>query len=99
MAKLRPDGRTGVVTLTHDPKLDDPALEAALRSNAFYIGSLGSKKTHASRLQRLRQAGFGDAELARIHGPIGLSIGATSPAEIAIAIIAQVTQCLRQAPA
>lgn len=96
MAALKPDLRTAVVTLTHDPKLDDPALIAALKSDAFYIGSLGSKKTHASRLERLRAAGFSDNELARIHGPVGLSIGAKSPSEIAISILAQVTQALRQ---
>ena len=96
---LAPDTRTAVVTLTHDPKLDDPALERALKSDAFYIGSLGSKKTHAARLARLGLAGFGDADFARINGPVGLSIGARSPAEIAVAIIAQITQILRQTPA
>ena len=80
---LKPDFRTAVVTLTHDPKLDDPALIAALRSDAFYIGALGSRKTHSSRLERLRAEGFDDAALARIHGPAGLAIGAKSPAEIA----------------
>jgi xanthine dehydrogenase accessory factor len=99
MAALKPDLRTAVVTLTHDPKLDDPALAAALKSDAFYLGSLGSKKTHAARLERLRRMGFGDGELARIHGPVGLAIGAKSPAEIAIAIMAQVTQSLRQSAA
>ena len=99
MTKLAPDRRTAVVTLTHDPKLDDPALSVALRSDAFYIGSLGSKKTHGSRLERLREAGFGEADLARIHGPVGLAIGATSPSEIAVAIMAQITQALhRSAP-
>jgi len=96
MAALKPDLRTAVVTLTHDPKLDDPALDAALKSDAFYIGSLGSKKTHNARLERLLRAGFSDNELARINGPVGLSIGAKSPAEIAIAILAQMTQALRQ---
>ena len=99
MAALAPDSRTAVVTLTHDPKLDDPALQAALRSEAFYIGALGSRKTHAARLERLRQAGFDDGQLARIHGPVGLGIGARSPAEIAVSILAQITQVLhRQAP-
>jgi len=98
LAALRPDRRTAVVTLTHDPKLDDPALEAALRSDCFYIGSLGSRKTHAARLERLRQAGFDASATDRIHGPIGLAIGARSPAEIAIAIMAQVTECLRRRP-
>jgi xanthine dehydrogenase accessory factor len=99
MAALAPDSRTAVVTLTHDPKLDDPALQAALNSEAFYIGALGSRKTHAARLERLRQAGFDDGQLARIHGPVGLGIGARSPAEIAVSILAQITQVLhRQAP-
>ena len=96
---MAPDSRTAVVTLTHDPKLDDPALERALKSDAFYIGSLGSRKTHAARLERLSRAGFGDADFARINGPVGLSIGARSPAEIAVAIMAQVTQALRETPA
>lgn len=96
MAALKPDLRTAVVALTHDPKLDDPGLSAALKSDAFYIGALGSKKTHASRLERMRAHGFTPSDLARIHGPIGLDIGAKSPAEIAVAILAQVTQCLRR---
>jgi len=96
MAELKPDLRTAVVTLTHDPKLDDPALAAALKSDAFYIGSLGSKKTHAARCERLRREGFTEADLARIHGPVGLAIGAKSPAEIAVAIMAQITRSLRQ---
>jgi xanthine dehydrogenase accessory factor len=97
MAELDPDRRTAIVILTHDPKLDDPALESALRSPAFYIGALGSKKTHAARLARLAEAGFGPAELARIHGPVGLSIHALSPAEIAISILAQITAVRRAA--
>jgi xanthine dehydrogenase accessory factor len=96
LQRLKPDTRSAVVTLTHDPKLDDAALEVALRSPVFYIGALGSKKTHAARLERLRRAGFSDAELARIHGPVGLSIGAVSPAEIAVSIMAQITQRRRQ---
>ncbi len=96
MESLAPDGRTAVVTLTHDPKLDDPALDVALRSTAFYIGALGSKRTHAARLERLRALGHGPEALARIHGPAGLDIGAVSPAEIAIAILAQMTQVLRR---
>ena len=88
--------RSAVVTLTHDPKIDDPALAAALRSEAFYIGSLGSRRTHAARLERLRQAGFSDADLARIHGPLGLPIGAKSPAEIALSALSEVTRTLRQ---
>ena len=96
---LAPDARTAVVTLTHDPKLDDPALEVALSSEAFYVGSLGSKKTHAARLERLRGAGFGDDALARINGPVGLAIGAKSPAEIAVSIMAQITERLRMGAA
>ena len=96
LSSLAPDARTAVVTLTHDPKLDDPALEVALQSEAFYVGSLGSKKTHAARLERLTQAGFAGKELGRINGPVGLAIKARSPAEIAVSILAQVTQALRQ---
>lgn len=99
MAQLKPDLRTAVVTLTHDPKIDDPALVAALKSDVFYIGALGSKKTHAARIERLTAAGFGADDFARIHGPVGLSIGAKSPAEIAISILAQMTATLRQPPA
>ena len=96
MPKLQIDHRTAVVALTHDPKLDDPALSIALRSDAFYIGALGSRRTHAARLERLREHGFSDMELRRIRGPIGLDIGAASPAEIAIAIMAEITQTLRR---
>lgn len=96
MTQIRPDLRTAVVTLTHDPKIDDPALIAALRSDAFYIGALGSRKTHASRQERLREAGIADHEFVRIHGPVGLSIGAKSPAEISVSILAQMTAALRQ---
>jgi xanthine dehydrogenase accessory factor len=95
MEKLKPDLRSAVVTLTHDPKLDDPALTAALRSPAFYIGALGSKKTHAARLGRLQRAGFSEAELSRIHGPAGLDIGAKSPAEIAVSVLGQLTAARR----
>ncbi len=94
---LAPDGRTAVVTLSHDPKIDDPAIIETLNSNAFYLGCLGSKKTHAKRLDRLRAAGLDEEALARIHAPVGLSIGAKSPAEIAVSIMAEVTQCLRGA--
>lgn len=87
--------RSALVVLAHDPKIDDPALEVALRSSAFYIGALGSKRTHAARLDRLRSRGFSDQDLARIHGPVGLAIGARSPAEIALSILAQMTQTLR----
>jgi xanthine dehydrogenase accessory factor len=95
MPRLKPDRRTAIVTLTHDPKIDDPALTVALKSDAFYVGALGSKRTHAGRSQRLKDAGFADADIARIHGPVGLSIGALTPAEIAISILAQITQVLR----
>jgi xanthine dehydrogenase accessory factor len=95
MPRLKPDRRAAIVTLTHDPKIDDPALTAALKSEAFYVGALGSKRTHAGRSQRLKEAGFSDADIARIHGPVGLSIGALTPAEIAISILAQITQILR----
>lgn len=91
-----PDARSAVITLTHDPKLDDPALAGALRSDAFYIGALGSRRTHAARCDRLRAMGFGDEDLARIHGPVGLAIGARAPAEIAVSIVAEVISVLRQ---
>ena len=90
------DSRTAVVTLTHDPKLDDPAIRTALRSDVFYLGCLGSTRTHAKRVRRLREAGFSDAEIARIHAPVGLDIGARSPAEIALSIMAEITRVLRR---
>jgi len=96
MESIGLDQRAAVVSLAHDPKIDDPALSAALRSSAFYIGALGSRKTHSARLLRLRRAGFADAELDRVHGPVGLAIGALSPAEIAISIMAEITQVRRQ---
>ena len=92
LRKLGLDSRSAFVTLTHDPKLDDAALEVALASKAFYIGSLGSKKTHGARLKRLERLKIGKAATARIHGPVGLPIGARSPAEIALAIMSEVTQ-------
>ncbi len=92
---LHMDQRTAILALTHDPKIDDPALEIALKSEVFYIGALGSKKTQASRLERLKAKGFEDAALARIHGPIGLNIGAVGAPEIAISIMAEMTKCLR----
>ena len=90
------DARTALVLLTHDPKLDDPALHLALKSDAFYIGALGSKRTHGKRAERLQEAGFDTDQIARIHGPVGLNIGAASPQEIAVAVLAQMTQVLRQ---
>ena len=87
------DNRTAVVTLTHDPKLDDSALYAALNSKAFYIGSLGSKKTHNARIERLKIAGFNEDAIKNIHGPVGLSIGAKSPQEIAISIMSELVLC------
>ncbi len=95
MAALAPDARTAVVTLTHDPKLDDPALEVALRSPAFYVGSLGSRRTHAKRLARLAEAGLDEAAMARIHAPVGLDIGAVSAPEIAVSILAQIVAARR----
>jgi xanthine dehydrogenase accessory factor len=86
------DASTAVVTLTHDPKLDDPALEAALKSDVFYIGALGSKRTHAKRKERLAEVGITDEMFARIHGPVGLNIGARSPAEIAVSILGQIIE-------
>ncbi|MCC7426823.1 MAG: XdhC family protein [Alphaproteobacteria bacterium] len=98
MDAFRPDARTAVVTLTHDPKLDDPALDRALKSPAFYIGALGSRKTHAARLKRLAEMGHGPEVLARIRGPVGLSIEAVTPAEIALSILAEVVAVRRNAP-
>ncbi len=93
------DRYTAFVALTHDPKIDDPALLHALSRDCFYIGALGSRKTHARRVERLQQAGLTDADTARLHAPIGLDIGAVSPAEIAVAIMAQITERLREEPA
>jgi xanthine dehydrogenase accessory factor len=90
------DHRTAVVTLTHDPKLDDPALLPALRAPVFYIGALGSTRTHAKRVARLAKAGLSEDEIARIDAPIGLDIGARSPAEIALAVLAEMTERLRR---
>jgi xanthine dehydrogenase accessory factor len=95
LPRLSLDARTAMLALTHDPKIDDPALNLALKSDIFYIGALGSKKTQTSRQERLKAAGFGDAQLARIHGPIGLAIGAKGAAEIAISIMAEMTRALR----
>ena len=92
LEQLGLDPATAVVTLTHDPKLDDPALEYALKSDAFYVGSLGSKRTHAKRKERLAEGGITEEQFARIHGPVGLSIGAKSPSEIAVSILAQIVE-------
>ena len=97
MEALSPDSRTAVVTLTHDPKLDDPALDRALTSPAFYIGALGSRRTHAARLQRLRALGHDEAALARIHGPVGLDIEAVTAPEIALSIMAEIVAARRGA--
>lgn len=98
LPKIGLDHWTAFVALTHDPKIDEPALEAALRAGCFYVGALGSKKTHARRVEHLRARGLGDEVIARIHAPIGLSIGAASPAEIAVAILAEITLRLRRGP-
>lgn len=96
LAAIGLDARTAVVTLTHDPKLDDPAIRATLGSGAFYLGCLGSTRTHAKRVARLTETGFTEADIARIHAPVGLDIGAQSPAEIAVAILAEITRVLRR---
>lgn len=95
LEKAGVDTRTALVLLTHDPKLDDPALHIGLRSGAFYIGALGSKRTHAARVERLSEAGFDPHAIGRIHGPVGLNIGAAGPAEIAVSILAQMIEALR----
>jgi xanthine dehydrogenase accessory factor len=92
------DARTALVLLTHDPKLDDPALHIGLKSGAFYIGALGSKRTHAKRVERLTADGFIQDQIDRIHGPVGLDIGASSPQEIAVSILSEMIQTLRQMP-
>lgn len=97
IAALAPDARTAVVTLTHDPKLDDPALIAALATPAFYVGCLGSTRTHAARRARLGQGGVAAAALDRLHGPVGLRIGARTPAEIAVSILGEIIATLRGA--
>ena len=96
LAQVGIDARTALVLLTHDPKLDDPALHIALKSDAFYIGALGSTRTHAKRVERLTDAGFTPDQIARIRGPVGLDIGAASPPEIAVSILAQMVQALRR---
>ena len=100
LARIGPlDAYTALAALTHDPKIDDPALIAALRADCAYVGALGSRKTHARRVERLAAAGFDEAALARIHAPIGLPIGAVSPAEIALSILAQLVATLRRGSA
>ena len=94
---LRPDRRTAIITLTHDPKLDDPALDRALKSESFYIGALGSRKTHAARLARLRALGHDDATMARIRGPVGLNLEAVTAPEIALSILAEIVAVRRSA--
>ena len=96
LRELKPDFRTAVVMLSHDPKLDDPALVTTLNSEAFYVGALGSKKTHHSRCERLLAEGVTAEEISRIHAPIGLDIGARSPSEIAVSIIGEVVESLRR---
>lgn len=94
--EIAPDHRTAIVTLTHDPKLDDPALKVALETSAFYIGSLGSRKTHAARLERLRSDGVDEDMLARIHAPVGLPIGSRRPPEIAVSIMGEIIDVLNK---
>ncbi|GGH26021.1 hypothetical protein GCM10007036_33510 [Alsobacter metallidurans] len=98
LPKLGVDRYTAFVALTHDPKIDDPGLVHALKSRCFYVGALGSRKTHARRVERLMAAGFTEADIARIHAPIGLAIGAISPAEIALSIMGEITATLRRKP-
>ena len=97
MEALAPDARTAVVTLTHDPKLDDPALDAALKSEAFYIGALGSRRTHAKRVARLTELGHGPEAMGRIHAPVGLNIKAITAPEIALSIMAEIVAARRGA--
>ncbi len=98
VARLEPDRRTAVVTLTHNPRIDDLALIAALRAETFYIGALGSRRTHAQRRERLGREGFDATALNRVRGPIGLAIGALTPGEIAVSIMAEITAVLRRSP-
>jgi xanthine dehydrogenase accessory factor len=97
--RLALDARSALVALSHDRRLDDPALEAALRSEAFYVGALGSRKTQAALRERLRGAGFAEPDVGRVHGPVGLDLGAVTPAEIAVEILAELVAALREAPA
>jgi xanthine dehydrogenase accessory factor len=95
---LRLDRYTAVACFTHDPKIDDPALEAALAADCFYVGALGSRKTHGKRVERLKEKGFTDAQIARIRAPVGVDIGAVSPAEIAVSVLAEIILSLRKKP-
>ncbi len=95
LAEVGLERRTALVTVTHDPKLDDPALQAALASDVFYIGALGSRRTHGARLKRLREAGLSEEDLERIHAPVGLDLGARTPGEIAASVVAEIIQVLR----
>lgn len=98
LPRIKLDRYTAVCLLTHDPKIDDPALIAALKAECFYIGALGSRKTHAKRVERMKEQGFADTALARIHAPIGLDIGSVSPAEIAISVLGEIIMSLRKKP-
>jgi xanthine dehydrogenase accessory factor len=98
LAELRLDRYTAIALLSHDPRIDDPALTAALRAECFYIGALGSRKTHGRRLERLRAEGFADDQFPRIHAPVGLDIGAVSPAEIAVSILGEIVLSMRKKP-
>lgn len=98
LAKSPLDRYTAIALLTHDPKIDDVALEAALNAECFYIGALGSRKTHARRLERMKAKGFGEHALQRIHAPIGLDIGAVTPGEIAVSVLAEIVLSLRKKP-
>lgn len=98
LPRLAPDAYTAMALLTHDPRIDDPALHVALVAECFYIGALGSRKTHAKRVERLRSAGFADVQLERIHAPIGLDIGAVTPSEIAVSIVGEIIAALRKKP-
>ena len=95
---LAPDRYTAIACFTHDPKIDDPALEAGLWAECFYVGALGSRKTHGKRVERLKEKGFSDSQIARIRAPIGLDIGAVSPQEIAVSVLGEIILALRKKP-
>ncbi len=98
LPRLKLDAHTALIALTHDPKIDDPAIAAGLKAGCFYVGALGSRKTHGKRVERLRDAGFGEAEIGRIRAPIGLDIGAVSPPEIAVSILAEIIEAQHRKP-